>query len=824
MRSTFEALEFRTVFAGVRPARLAVLIYRNDPYWQETCRRVLECLSSIWGGKNSLLIPTDGKRIEPMFWELLEAFDPDYICQYQPTMLDLKLADPEQYDALLQGQLKNLYPNQSPSGDQREEVEEALFNAQIWPVEISLELQKELKIRLAPFFFEENVIHAASFSTRTAPSYPLTSVSTILPFCDHPGRLSIVGTNSDRVPPLWIESVVGATYEGQLKLLQTLGIHAERVVFDDSQLHDLFDIVLRRGIDPFRNVLRTQMKGESSSSPIDYIRTSPFEFSMLALSQYSQTAERRWEAPAVVVLGKTIDDFTLYFDLSRIRPNVYWLLPDWISTYKAASERAKAGGAAIASSEQHALRFGIGVLAEVRAGNIKNIDFVTVSHGAENLEEAISVLDTASYGGIGPSFRTLGRIPKNITDFLSHPRVVYNTDNFAIPTTQQVQGGRAVGFFPTPKPKGFTRIVPYDHRWITEVRVDGITYPRHPALGTWMVQHRLIGTQEVRSGAFGLCYVCPSTAYFGGDVDTILVRPEIHIPDAAAVFQCVAGSSGWSTKLSDKGFLSHDTVQKMGGVELTASLFRTPKRWAVLEEYLRDRNDESAGGIYLASDRRRYLDLATIVGIMGDAQLAAALVDSLVGQRLLHRGTILKCEYCRTADWFSLGDLGGEFRCKRCRRKQTLLSKHSLKNDEPTWYYQLDEIAYLGLRNDMHVPILALDYLRRKSSAFSYVDELEIWKPGLSKPFIEIDLCCICDGILTIGEAKTTERIEGGGKRERRSLQKYREAALGLAARQFVLATTKAWANETIANASQAFIDTGVEVRCLAGEQLLVVS
>src|SRR5713226_6073162 len=52
-----------------------VLIDRADPEWQDTCRRILECLSSTWGGKYATIIPTDGSVIGDMFWDVLEAFD-----------------------------------------------------------------------------------------------------------------------------------------------------------------------------------------------------------------------------------------------------------------------------------------------------------------------------------------------------------------------------------------------------------------------------------------------------------------------------------------------------------------------------------------------------------------------------------------------------------------------------------------------------------------------------------------------------------------------------------------------------------------------------
>jgi hypothetical protein len=166
-------------------------------------------------------------------------------------------------------------------------------------------------------------------------------------------------------------------------------------------------------------------------------------------------------------------------------------------------------------------------------------------------------------------------------------------------------------------------------------------------------------------------------------------------------------------------------------------------------------------------------------------------------------------------------DLADSFRWKRCLRQQAIQSKHTLGQPEPAWYYQLDEIVYQGVLNDMRIPLLTLDYLRRKDRSLSYTDELEIWKPDAPKPFIEIDICCVYEGALTIGEAKTTDRIEGGGKRERRSLHKYREVALLLGARRFVLATLGAWSAETLANATNTFADTNVEVMSVQGEQIL---
>ncbi len=798
-----DAPDFRTVFAGVRPARVAVLVDQGDPEWQDTCRRIIECFASTWGGKYSIIVPIDGLKINSLFWNMLEAFDPDYICEYTKTGLDWKIGRPKEYEDLLQRTLQREYPNQTPPAGARAAIERALSQGQIQTVGITPELGKELKARLSPFYFEDRVIEYTS-EARSAPDYPLTALSVILSHSQHSDRLVVTSNGIDGIPSLWVESILGGMYSEQMDRIAACGVRVEQMTLGTANVFELM----------------AAQVGRDRRAPPDYIACSPFHFSMTALSEYRSLTERTWELPATVVAGSTFQDFALYFGLSRVRPRVCWLLPLWLDAFKAAKARAQGGGGAILPTEQHARALAQALISALAGREIKKIDFVSASLDDTALTSVIEDLDAGS-GHAAGAIKSHGRVHESPRELFIHPRVVFNTDNFAIPTTQQVLEGKAVGFFPTPKPKGFTTIVPYEHRWITELRVEGLTYPRHPALGKWLVSHRMLGTQEARTGKQGLCYFCPSTAYFGGDVDTILLRPELRVPQAEAVFQRLAESVGASCKLSDKGFFSLDVVRKMGGLEYAAALIREPRHFAVLEAYLADAKSHSTVGRYLTSSSRRYLSLADVSTILGSAPEAVSLIDVLVGSGLMRRGVVLKCKYCRTADWFAMADLADELDCKRCTRTQTIGSKQTLGQAEPVWYYQLDEIAYLGIRNDMRVPLLALDYLRRKATSFSYAGEFELSRPNEPIPFIEIDLCCICDGTLTVGEAKATERIEGGGKRERRCLAKYREAATLLGARRFVLATSKAWSAETVANAKTAFAGTNVDITCLEGTQIL---
>jgi len=791
--------EFRTVFAGVRPARIAVLFDERDTYWQERCRRIIECLCSLWGGEHSMIIPTDGTRIEPVFWDILKAFDADYFCEYHKRGLDLKIASPQIYEERLKTEISRAYADEPPSNEARVEIDKAMEQATWSGLHTKPELQKQLKARLAPFFFEDTVVETNIWA-RTEPSYPLTALSTVMPYGPHPSRLIVTETRAPRVPPLWVESVLGSTYREHSDKIRACGVDVETSGFDAADVFSLIDAQL-----DFDN--RTERS---------FINNSPFRFTLTGLGKYRSLDEKTWKLPAVVVVGTAPQDFALYFNLSRMRSGVCWLLPDWIEGNKVARSRARGNPPVFEPWERYAALFAQALHNNVGLARSRNVEFLSYSLSQPEVEAIRDHLAEIVRSGQIKA----GRFVPGIGTALAQPRAVFNTDNFGVPTTQHVIEGQAVGFFPTPKPKGFTTITPYEFRWITELRVDRLAYPRHPALGEWLIAHPTLGSQGARSGRQGLCYFCPNVAYFGGDVDTILVRPNLNVPCAEGVFRRLAETAALTSRLSDKGFFTRDLVLKMGGLEYAAALLREPRHFAVLSEYRKDRNTEAVGK-YLASDGRRYLRLADISAIIGNASEGVEFIDRLLRCGVLQRGTLLKCQYCRTADWFSVRELADDFGCKRCGRRQTILSPQSLKEPEPVWYYKLDEIAFQGLRNDMHVPLLTLDYLRRKSNRFSYGDEMELWKAGADHPFIEVDLCCICEGTLTLGEAKTTEKIEGGGKRERRSLAKYKEAALLLGAGRFVLATSKSWAAETLANAAATFADADIELMALTGDQIL---
>src|ERR1039457_2861176 len=99
MRTNDAELLYETIDTRARPARVAVLTDTSDPDWRQTIVRIIEFLSSVWGGKHSLIIPSDGSTIEPLFWTVLEKFSPDYVYFYRKTGRDVQISRPEEYAA-----------------------------------------------------------------------------------------------------------------------------------------------------------------------------------------------------------------------------------------------------------------------------------------------------------------------------------------------------------------------------------------------------------------------------------------------------------------------------------------------------------------------------------------------------------------------------------------------------------------------------------------------------------------------------------------------------------------------------------------------------
>jgi hypothetical protein len=394
-------------------------------------------------------------------------------------------------------------------------------------------------------------------------------------------------------------------------------------------------------------------------------------------------------------------------------------------------------------------------------------------------------------------------------------------DNFQRDLIVQVSVGRSISPFPTPKPKNFHTVHPYDHRYVTQLSVAQEAPPKHFDLGAWVVTGHNMTTHEVRVGKEGPAYFCPNVAYFGGDIDTVLVRPHLHLPPLDKLVMRLANTQGYECRPSDKGIYADETIAKWGGLSEVSRFLHDDAKRGILERFLDTAESEEGKGVYLRDDRRRYLDFRAIKTHVGEG--AAGLVDELISKQILYRGFIFRCSFCRNSAWFSVSEVTQEFKCRRCGRSQVYNSANWKMPEEPSWFYKLDELVYQGYRHGMAVSLLALDYLRRNSENFSFATDREFWKPGGSRPAAEADLFCVSNGVFTIGEAKKENHLGKDTNEENGEIKKYRHIVAGLAARRLVFATfSDRWSTSTTERVISAFSDLPhVSLRFLAAAELL---
>jgi hypothetical protein len=789
------------LFTSVRPARVAVLIDQSDEDWHASCQRIIEFLSTVWGGGYNVIIPTDGTTIMEEFWDILTAFDPDYLYFYYKTGADLKINHPDRYEDWLEREFR-AFAKQGEIDDvdsARRQIDELLVQ-QYLVNEPSESLQAELIQRLAPFHIAKHAIEKR-IAVGSTSDFPLSLLTNILKNSEQRPNLSVYEPKFGGTYTLWISSVVGLATAKLRKDLLALEISATTISANDYDTIEL--LIDSRPSADFRaqNNLAT-----------------PFELANINTSLYRSTEAYALAESIVVIVGETLLDFCLYYSLKRLRNFVFWLPQGFL---KSQQERPDSKRNLFDAFADGLKRFGRYSRDDARPKYV----ITSQSQEASTLESLIAEIDRSGYTRserigdsviVKPEIRTLLRFPLRL----------YERDNVDRPSPVTIDAGSQIDFFETPKPKTFIRLDPYENRWITEVNVHAYQLPRNPLLGSFVVRSPLVSTNGARIGSSGICYFCPTPMFFGGDIDTTLIRPSLFIPNASQVFEHLFRTGGYDATLSDKGFFARDAIEKFGDLSSIGALLRNDGFREVLLKFL-DHTKTPQGteqeGVVL-NDKRRYLNLPSITRIVGTDVASQTLIEALVTARVLSRGFVFKCRVCRNADWFGLDEISQSFRCKRCDRTQIISNaNYWYASHEPGWFYKLDEIVYQFLRHNGYVTLLALDNLRAKSKrSFLYTTDLELSKTGTKKTDLEMDILCIQDGKLTIGEAKKEGNLGLTKRSQIQEIEKYFRVARLIGADSIVFATfASSWSENTIRYIKETLADNSTELMLLAADDLL---
>lgn len=786
-----------TISTSVRPGRVAVLVDAKDPQWQSTCLRIIEYFTRMWGGCGNIIVPTDGKQIGPLFWRILERFDPDYLEAYKRTGRDLEIEEPAKFEEMyrrhIAGWEKQIGENTSTFA--AEKIRDDLRHASLAPFEISAELQQELKERLAPFHFQQWIVEAGAVVAGSVPHHPHTDIVDILPQIERPPRVLKVDDRAV-LPPLWWASSFGRVNgELQAELAKmNLGVSELGSTADEAAL------LIHLAVKGYEDISSAAFLTKNTAETIyEKLQSLPARLSMAGLGFYRSVRYSDATELVVAVAGTNVEDFALYYALSRMRTRVLWIPPS--VTADALAQEPKT----LAIDERFHFVNDLASLARGNTQRYGGMRLISATLPDPHVEEVRARLSETAIGHVDCQ---MGIASEMIPIY---PVRHHEANNASVLRSIAIPDDGVIPLFETPLPKNFKAVNPQKHRWLTELNISRYHLPRHHVLGERLMGAPSFTAKDLRISCEGPTYFCPSFMVFGGaSAESSVPRPSIRIPEPLDIFIDVARPCGLSCSISDKGFYAENACQKFGGLAPLAEFLRSQSGQSFASAFLDKTNPgegEHLKGAVLGD--RRYFDLGSLSEALGSERRAAKLLDHLALSAVVYRGFVLKCQYCKRADWFPLSELTDSFTCKRCHRGQVFTHRHWRHPSQPHLYYQLDELVYLGLEHNMQVPLLALDLLRRTSQdSFLHVPELEYREKDADKPAYEVDLNCVVDGLLTIGEAKKDDRLGKNEKEESQVISKYLDLGKKLAVQQIVFATgSEQWHPSTIERITNAFAD-----------------
>lgn len=752
---------YRNITAAVRTPRFAVLVERNDLYWKAYMHGIIQSFSQTWGGEYFIIVPTDGSTIDDKFWEILEAYSPDKIGRYIPNLQDMQEAEPETYAKVKEHYRKSW----KLEGDEFEETwAKQIKSGNIGGLEVSKELSEELKNRLSPFYFQdhvvgENVFHGSSLG------FPFTDLEHIVEAAkDRPTKVTVPKTLDNEDFQLLAMSRTGDLSPEYLKKLKTKGF-TEVILPDNSEAFRDKDYIeaLEKGEYDTRweRALGEATGGEQPDG--DFVRNMPFKLSMLHLGQfYRRDTHRDDKENLLVVVGNTMDDFCLYYCLSRLHEGVYWLPEQYLRQANRKHEANKnRGDEEIEKYTKHEYMV-VGLVNEyfsiIRYGHdTKNIGLTSASLTARQLGIRRRWMAAISFNGSQEYLSHLFVMPLAELKITCVMRVI-EMNNYANQQDMIFQDGKSVGRVNTPKPKNFNPINPAEHRWITTLEIDKYRPPMLPFLGSQIVGIRNM-SNDTRVAKDGLAYLCPNVAYWNGqDIDVNTVRPELTLLDEQEMFGQYFADAGFATELSDKGSYLKDTINRFGSLEQVAAFFRNERKRHLLDQFLiskKDKDEKDHEVICLEVENRAYLSFEAFKRKLSGEEEAVMVIEELISKDILRRGFIFQCSRCRLAAWYDVALVGTGFTCARCDLKQPYTQTNWKMPAEPRWYYKLAETVYQFYKSSSHLTALALDKLRQEApDEFHYVSETNIINPLDAHPKREIDILAIAKGNIILGECK----------------------------------------------------------------------
>lgn len=563
-------LHYETLESRARPARVAVLIDSSDVDWRHTMLRVIEFLSSVWGGKHSVIVPTDGSTIDPVFWAILERFSPDYVYCYRKTGADIEISHPDEYAAGLQRQIQQYDDEVLTLQGEKERISSDLRRAWVDAFDLGANLRSQIADRLVPFHFEK---HFGPVAGGHVP-HQLTSILDVLPFVDRPQSFVSFEVPSE-LNAIWWAAHTGVYPKALPEKLRSLGLNEEAARISTEDLRGFADWIAGGALNPASPEIDRILGSKSGFIPPDKARQTPFDISMSCIGLYgSALSFGDFGDRFVVVLGDSVGDCCLSYCLPRIGHRAAWLPFAWIQALQSSGDTPL--GSCV---------FSVVYAAPHRVRRESGVKVCSFSKGTGEILEAFEVIRKyTAYGLNGERVNTVE--PLHVVTEQIAVLTPYCIDSPNHSEIYPFLGDRSVGAVRSPRPNGFSKLSATKHRWVAEVIARSRAVPTIPHIAEKLVTSpQSSGTYGVRVSQQALAYACPgSILIINDDMNSHLQNPEIGLFDTFTAVSSIAAANGYACELSDKGIYQRDSLEKFGGVSKAADLLREKGSGAVFQK------------------------------------------------------------------------------------------------------------------------------------------------------------------------------------------------------------------------------------------------
>lgn len=776
-----EALSYALVSTTPRPPRIIIVI-DGAGHWSYWARRALYRADKVWGGAGFAVIPHSSGRVNPVLLRGCEAYDPDFVVTYSPTVEDVEHFDP--------GCIQMAGVDGEPlTGADRQRMLEMVLNDDV-PSDVHEAAREQI------------VAACSSYRSRLTGAEWHEDVTLL---DEEPGRhfanvLDMPGTWQGSVltcPAGW-GGALGAAVAGYAGVAHPPSRDGGEPQLDDK----------------LRNQLASWLLGQPGSSPPDELICQP-QVAVPSGTQTTPTVHERTKTHLVeiftgidinrtglLVLGDSADDFALARLWQLTFGTAYWLPP------------------ALGVDDGTVpwpIRHGVARIARDLTRRSNSLAITSMSRSQDDLEGARDRL-LASNPIVSPqrTGSTLVVIPSPNLPWRQQATVSLAVrdqwdSQATVPVSVAEDGTRRMAA-PLPAPVlANTELAAYpDLQWQVDVQWRPGNTVRRRGLDSraLFAERQAFMLTWARSSRHGMTYQSRryNLVLAGTRPENTLARVALQDMSLAAWIGAKAAEHDLAARPSDAGRRTALLASMLGGRRRYVDLFG-----GALLPALRDMRPASATSstAYPNQDGVALSSTEGVLTFSGICTRAAGLetaevrdhIDAALRAGVLRRGMVLGCATCEQKQFQTVDNLGQRWRCARCDTLNDLDQRAwKLPADEPTWFYDLHPVGRHVLEKYGEVPALLSAYLhaQRQDQREAFDDVEEVMFLRGSQPQVEVDLVSYTDDVLTVAECKHSGELTG-----KREVAKKCRAAAWLRADRLLFATTaQEWtpATRTVVN------------------------